>query len=49
MGATNLSNCTTINFYEGVNQTGAILGTARARAMEKIGTEMEKGLESKAI
>ena len=39
-GAPDLSNFTTINFYEGVNQTGAILGTARARAMEKIGTEI---------
>ena len=39
-GAPDLSNFATINLYAADDQSGSVVGTARARAMEKIGTEI---------
>ena len=39
-GAPDLTNFTTMNLYNATGQGGSIVGTARARAMEKIGSEI---------
>jgi hypothetical protein len=39
-GAPDLSNFTTMNLYNATGQGGSVVGTARARAMEKIGAEI---------
>jgi hypothetical protein len=39
-GAPDLSTFTTMNLYNGASQSGSIVGTARARAMEKIAGEI---------
>ena len=39
-GVPDLSSFGTINLYASANQAGSVVGTARARAMEKIGTEI---------
>ena len=39
-GVPDLSNFSTMNLYAAINQGGSVVGTARARALEKIGTEL---------